>query len=530
MVDAMAKANSLAAVMEEAGPSCSATDAALQDVLKHLPAPTEQAVGEVLGLVARTSTEGAPAWNVGVLVDGLRAANPALDWQRVAEHLDAPGFATPDASALAALMSAWRHATPDPFPLRALVGGLWANTAGQLSFLRAAAAAPPEVLSWAHAERRQEPLEGLHAGRSPTGTPNRCWMALDLYTTLAALADSGHTPAVRAVLEAPRKACPELLLLGAASVTGGWGPLQAELVDSLVAAYVAPHPNSAAVLARLWALSPSAVVRAMAALHAKDPAAVARALDVCQELRCLAAALDAAPPPFCLELAALAARREFLNLEKWLGEQCAARGVAFMQAAVAFLDLKLRDDAPHQPEGAAVSVVFEFFFFFFRSSGRRLASPALHLGLACCSGPIVAAPPAPAPNNPPPPRGPRRSPAGPRRAARRPPPHRLRRHPGRLHARAGRQRGCRPHRHPAAAQAGAGGGGAGAPRAGGGGGRRGRHGGLPARRGGRGQRHLPARLLGRPVGGRAGGRPARLQELHAGAGAGGVRLHGAQPV
>lgn len=342
----MAKANSLAAVMEEAGASCSASDAALHDVLRHLPAPTEQAVAEVLGMVARTSTEGAPAWNAGVLVEGLKAANPALDWQRVAEALDTPGFATPDASSLAALMSAWRHATPDPFPLRALVGGLWTNTAGQLSFLRQATAAAPEVFAWAHAERRQEPLEGLHAGKSPTGTPNTCWMALDLYSTLAALADSGHAPAVRAMLEAPLKACPELLLLGAAGVTGGWGPLQGELVDALVATYVGPHPNSAVVLQRLWPLNPSAVVRAMAALHAKDPATVARALDACQELRALTAVLAAAPPPFCLELAALAARREYLNLEKWLGEQVAARGVAFMQAAVAFLDAKLRDDSP----------------------------------------------------------------------------------------------------------------------------------------------------------------------------------------
>ena len=41
--------------------------------------------------------------------------------------------------------------------------------------------------------------------------------------------------------------------------------------------------------------------------------------------------LDAGPAPFCLELAALAARREYLNLDKWLADQFTAKGSAFMQ-------------------------------------------------------------------------------------------------------------------------------------------------------------------------------------------------------
>lgn len=344
MVEAMARGASLAGLMEEVGPACTATDAALQDVLKQLPAPTEHAVGEVLGMVARTSAAGSPLWNVSVLVEGLKAANPALDWMRVAYNLDSPAFAVPDEAALEALMAVWRQATPEPFPLGAIVGGLWTNTAGQLAFLRQATAAPPEVFSWSHAERRQEPLEGLNSGKSPTGTPNQCWMALDLYATLAKLADSGYAPAVRAVLEAPLKTCPELMLLGAASVTGGWGPLHTELVDPLVANCVGNNATSGVVLARLWTLNSDLVLRAMVALHAEDIVTVGHSLDICHELKAMAHALDVTPAPFCLELAALAARREYLNLEIWLGEQCAARGAAFMQSAVAFLECKLRDD------------------------------------------------------------------------------------------------------------------------------------------------------------------------------------------
>ena len=65
-----------------------------------------------------------------------------------------------------------------------------------------------------------------------------------------------------------------------------------------------------------------------------------------QELKGLSVVLDATPAPFCLELAALAARREYLNLERWLPDQFTAKGSAFMQAAVSFLDSRLRSDGP----------------------------------------------------------------------------------------------------------------------------------------------------------------------------------------
>ncbi|EFN54436.1 hypothetical protein CHLNCDRAFT_135829, partial [Chlorella variabilis] len=374
MADA-AGGRSLAAALEEAGPRCTSSEAALAAVLQPYGSPGEQAVAGVLGMVARTSEgqfsgdmaglssglasaslgDGATTWSVGVLVAGLQAASPRLDWQRVVALLDQPGFAVPDAGALKVLMAVWARATAcQPLPLPALVGSLWTNAPGQLSFLRQAAAAPPELFSWAHAARRQEPVEGLHAGKPGVGTPNQAWLCLDLLDCLARLADSGHAAAVRQILEPPLKQCPEVLLLGMAAVQAGWGPLQQEVLDPLVVTYVASHPNSAAVLQRLWPLNRDAVLRAAVALYHKDASNVARVLD---ELKGLAVVLDATPPPFCIELAALAARREYLNLEKWLSDQFTAKGSSFMQATVAFLDSRLRAEQPalqHPQLAAAV--------------------------------------------------------------------------------------------------------------------------------------------------------------------------------
>ena len=95
-----------------------------------------------------------------------------------------------------------------------------------LPWPRQATAAPPELFPWGHAARQLEPLEGLHGGKPPCGTPNQAWCCLDLADTLARLADGGHAAAVRALLEQPLKQCPEVLLLAMASVANGWGPLQ----------------------------------------------------------------------------------------------------------------------------------------------------------------------------------------------------------------------------------------------------------------------------------------------------------------
>lgn len=45
------------------------------------------------------------------------------------------------------------------------------------------------------------------------------------------------------------------------------------------------RPNSFAVLRKLWALNQEAMLQGMMALHRKDPSFVARALDICQELK-----------------------------------------------------------------------------------------------------------------------------------------------------------------------------------------------------------------------------------------------------
>ena len=53
-------------------------------------------------------------------------------------------------------------------------------------------------------------MEGLAGGRSAVGTPNQAWLCLDLYAALARLDEAGLAAGVRALLEPPAQACPEV--------------------------------------------------------------------------------------------------------------------------------------------------------------------------------------------------------------------------------------------------------------------------------------------------------------------------------
>jgi CCR4-NOT transcription complex subunit 1 len=80
----------------------------------------------------------------------------------------------------------------------------------------------------------------------------------------------------------------------------------------------------------------------MSEWHAQEPVHVTRLIEVCQELNILAPVLDGASPGLAVDLACLAARREYLHLDKWLGERLArdvaTGGGSFMAGAIAFLE------------------------------------------------------------------------------------------------------------------------------------------------------------------------------------------------
>jgi CCR4-NOT transcription complex subunit 1 len=71
-----------------------------------------------------------------------------------------------------------------------------------------------------------------------------------------------------------------------------------------------------------------------------EPHSVSRICDIAQEVKILRSLLRLKPWTFALELAALASRREFLNLAMWLDEMLEANGAEFFRQSMEFLHNK----------------------------------------------------------------------------------------------------------------------------------------------------------------------------------------------
>ena len=370
MAEDIGRASQLSGVVEDFGFSCTSNEAAFKDVLKQVTIVNEAAVADLFSMMART--EGAAAdthgtqvsvaaalgaigltsasasnkWNVEVAVKVLKNSFSNLNWPSVPDYFDRPSFTLPSQSSFQTLITAFKSASKEAFPLQAIVGRMWQNQQGQLQFLKYAIQSAPEVFTFEHAIRQQPPLEGLSDSASCIGTPNQAWLCLDLVETLCRLAESGHAAAVHHILEQPCKECSELLLLGVASVSTEWNLLQREICDDLVPKYIDSHPNSQVVLRNLWPANKNVILRTMVAKYDKDPNYVFQMLDVCEQFKDTVTAMDALPYEAACDLAAAASQRKHIGLllEGWLQERLSINGLPFAQAVVAYIRKKAAPD------------------------------------------------------------------------------------------------------------------------------------------------------------------------------------------
>jgi CCR4-NOT transcription complex subunit 1 len=253
------------------------------------------------------------------------------------------------------LMGAWRRATSEPFPLTAIAGRLWTNTAGQLSLLQQAVAAPPDLLSWERSPKKIQPLEGLGQGKSPLGTPNQAWASIDLLAVLAQMADLPglSTPVLELLRRGPASQCPEVLVATTSMLRGPsdltWGSLERFVWGSVAAPSLFESPAAASrrnvLLQRLWQQRRDALLQCMASYKAERPDRVPELLDVVLELKGLSYALDSGPPALAVELACVAAARAppLVDLDSWLAAVLGkdANSGSVMQATLGFLEAQL---------------------------------------------------------------------------------------------------------------------------------------------------------------------------------------------
>ncbi|KAL7754375.1 CCR4-NOT core subunit cdc39 [Sorochytrium milnesiophthora] len=312
-----------------------------------IPTSARQVIQQAISSNVRKST-----WDVEVFIPVVQELAPGLNWTTVMRSLDYPEFCVYDLKGFEIIIECYRKGSKSKkFPMQVMVG-LWKNPRAQYTLLAQAVSSPPDVFNFADytmAETRKVinpdelAIASSSLNRAPIAAlPNQALNSLDVLDTFTRmLAVPECQSDIEQFLQNASQQAPELMLLGLLQLPQPWHPVHSERINALAKEVILGRPTSSFVLPRLWNLNSSIVVTRMVELHHEDPSRLSRLLDVCHELKSLAAILRSTPFSFALDLATLASRREFLNLDKWVVDMIRDHGEAFVNACLDFLKAKI---------------------------------------------------------------------------------------------------------------------------------------------------------------------------------------------
>ncbi|XP_021458100.1 CCR4-NOT transcription complex subunit 1 isoform X18 [Oncorhynchus mykiss] len=368
--------SSLAEFMQEVGYGfCASLDECRNIILQYgVREVTASQVARVLGMMARTHSglsDGIPlqsisapgsgiwsdgkdksdgsqahTWNVEVLIDVVKEVNPNLNFKEVTYELDHPGFMIRDSKGLQMVVyGIQRGLGMEVFPVD-LIYRPWKHAEGQLSFIQHSLMSP-DVFCFADYPCHTVAIDILKAPPEDDNREIATWKSLDLVESLLRLSEVGQYEQVKQLFSFPIKHCPDMLVLALLQISTSWHTLRHELISTLMPIFLGNHPNSAIILHYAWhgqGQSPSIrqlIMHSMAEWYMRgeqyDQAKLSRILDVAQDLKSLSMLLNGTPFAFVIDLAALASRREYLKLDKWLTDKIREHGEPFIQACVTFL-------------------------------------------------------------------------------------------------------------------------------------------------------------------------------------------------
>ncbi|KZV94078.1 Not1-domain-containing protein [Exidia glandulosa HHB12029] len=312
--------------------------------------PTDAQVVEIVQTLARRVADTHPLCDVGALVRALSSYGVPLNWAAVIRAFDWPDRQGVDTATLKLVIAILVHSPREAeHPAVAGFWMTWANPLSQLRLLDALLSLPSDTFNFVTLPGRRVVKVDDVAGASPTikalaaNVQGHTWNSLDLFETMVRLGVH-ESPEVRAcvhdMLDKAVKISAELVHMGLLQVPKPWNELQVEYATKLLNMFLAGHPNHQLVFMRIWQIDPTYLTTAFRDFYAENPLNITRILDVAQDLKILDALLDVRPFIFALDVAALASRREYLNLDKWLADNIAQHGATFLRAVIDFLDVK----------------------------------------------------------------------------------------------------------------------------------------------------------------------------------------------
>ncbi|QRV90034.1 CCR4-Not complex component, Not1 [Ceratobasidium sp. AG-Ba] len=325
--------------------------------------PRDSQVVEIVAALARFAAEGKQLCDVGALVRALSSFPTPIHWATAVvafDRLERPGVDTATLKLLIAILLNSPRDVPD---IPHAVTGFWApwqNPLWQLRLLDALLSLPNDTFNFVTLPGRRIVTVDDVAGASPTikalaaNVQSHTWNELMLIETLTRLGDEG-TPEVQAyvreMMDKAVKISAELVYMGLLQVSKPWNQTQQEYSSKLLTMFLNGHPNHQLVFMRIWQIEPTYLTKAFGEYYADNALNITRILDVAQDLKILDSLLDVRPFDFALDVAALASRREYLNLDKWLADNLATHGAEFAHAVIAFLEVKVKGEIARNSVG-----------------------------------------------------------------------------------------------------------------------------------------------------------------------------------
>ena len=376
-VEKLRQEESLVGIFKSAGPICTSSVETCRKVLrlKWRVKFNEDEVADVFCLMATSPT--ASEWNGEVFVTAILLDNigDPFDWNTVIGRLDKPDFVIQQVDGFAVVLDGLRTAqakSTAKFDISKLWGGRWVHYISQLNVFKAYLAITPDRFDVTKVPGLRKVLTQEDFASAPStvkalaeSLETQKLVSSEAVSTLLHLGtDLTLPPEVREDgykhIERAAKFTPELLIFGAFQMPKPWSQNLEHLVLQLFDLFFHGHTSNQLVFWKLWKEQKGFVAQQFITYHSRDPLQLTRILDIVNDIRCLTELLEITQElalGFVLDLAALAARREYLNLEKWLQEMLAKYGAPFTLQCYRFLKFKADAECAQNREGGAARTV-----------------------------------------------------------------------------------------------------------------------------------------------------------------------------
>ncbi|KAI0075480.1 Not1-domain-containing protein [Panus rudis PR-1116 ss-1] len=316
---------------------------------------TDEQVSELISTLARLASEGGVLCDASALVQALSRTNPDINWTNIILTFDRADRQGVDTATLKLLVAVLTNCPPNS--QHHAVKGFWqpwTNQLYQLRLLDALLSLPADTFSFVDLPVQKIVSVDEVAGASPTiktlaaNVQGHTWNSIELFQVLIRAGDSESAEVrafVREMLDKAVKISAELVHLGLLQVPNmPWNQIRSDYSQRLLTMFLQGHPNHQLVFMRIWQIEPKYLTNAFRDFYESSPLNITRILDVAQDLKILDTLLEVRPFTFALDVAALASRREYLNLDKWLADHVAAHGADFLHSVIKFLDEKMEDE------------------------------------------------------------------------------------------------------------------------------------------------------------------------------------------